>query len=799
MDCCKKKKINKLKEHIDLIKSNISNNEKPTIINKYKDTKIIEDYYPDNTKIYKRKNDVLEKIRFNITKKEVENKDKINGNDVKKKYLIETVEKYIESNNDDFKKNNEDIKKTNHHRFQRLKDDDDFYKYNNLKISHDSSNISKNDTSIISAPKKNTKKKTSDIILNNKKKDINTPRIDTKNKNVHKPIKKNSKNTIKSSQMQYKIKFLKKLIKKKDDNKIFLMMKFVLIYFKAKILMKNEELKIKTFKKVIHEKLNKEIILRLKFAFAYYKAKILEKNEELKIKALKKIIFIKITKELVLKQKYSLLYFKAKMLEKNEKLKIKVLKKIICQKINKEIVLRQKYALIYFKAKFLKKNEKKRIKSLKKIICEKLTKEKQILFKYFFKFYKNVYMEIVNSKNNHESENLNGYLKKKNNNKLFDFQEECQNCILKKNISKRNIDEENNNIINNKQLKGIIREQESFDSDDEKPKKIYGFINESNNCYLNSSLQLLTRIKDLEKQILNFNDISKENITKGKLVVEFQKIFNLINNDEKAINPNKIKRVMGKIDEKYYLNNQEDASEFISDFLDALFSETNTENKLGKIKEIKINKIDKEAYNNFCNKFYKRRGYSFLSNIFYGILRHEKLCKNCNNIIIKFNAYNMLKLPFYELLENNKDRKLDLKEIVNNYVSEYKNDNAVCRNCKQKEIYSKTSIFTLPKYLIIFFARIVDNQYLYNEINYPKKFSFNNYFDENKKTDIINKNYILECVIEHTGGIYSGHYTALCPIDKNNKCWYKFNDSSCNEKNRDPQSKNAIILLYKSI
>ena len=114
----------------------------------------------------------------------------------------------------------------------------------------------------------------------------------------------------------------------------------------------------------------------------------------------------------------------------------------------------------------------------------------------------------------------------------------------------------------------------------------------------------MTRVKVLEKQILKFYDISKENITKGKLVVEFKKIFKLINNDEKVIYPNKIKRVMGKIDEKYYINNQEDASEFISDVLDALFSETKTENKLEKIKEIKINKIDKEDYYNFCNKFY---------------------------------------------------------------------------------------------------------------------------------------------------------------------------------------------------
>ena len=779
MNCFKKKKINKINENFDLIYSDKFSNIKPKIItikNIYKDNeenKIIDCYYPDNAKIYKGINDAMNKFRSkeksNIKKIEVEHKNKINKNGVEKSY-IRKVEKSIDRNNNDtntnkflLKKNVEDNKKINHYRFKRLCDNDEFYKYNNLKMSNNNSNISSknNDLIDLKPEKKYIKKKATDRTLDKKKKNIYSSRTNNAKKN-------NSKKKIKSSEMKNKIIYLKKLIKKKDDNnKIFLKIKSAFIYFKAKMLMKNEELQNKILKKIIYEKSNKEIRLKQKLALVYYRAKILEINEELKLKALKKIIFEKKSKKFTLKQKFSLFIFKTKMIEKNEKLKIKALKRIIYEKINKE---------------------------------------KHILFKYFFKFYKKVCLEIINSKNNQRdknshygSDNLIGFLKENNNNKLFNFKEDDQNCTLKKYNNKRDIDEKNNNIINNKKLKGIIREQESFDSDDEKPKKIYGFINELNNCYLNSSLQLLTRVKDLEKQILKYNDISKENITKGKLIVEFQKILNLIKNDEKVINPNKIKRVMGKIDDKYYLNNQEDASEFISDFLDALYSETITENKLEKLKEIKINEIDEEAYNNFYNKFFKRRGYSFLSNIFYGILRHQKLCKNCKNMIIKFNAYNMLKLPIYELLENNNDTELDLKKIINNYVSEYKNDNAVCRKCNQKEIYSKTSIFSLPKYLIIFFARIVDGQYLDKEIKYPKEFRINDYFDENKKTDI-NKNYTLECVIEHTGGIYSGHYTALCLIDKNNKCWYKFNDRLCDKISREPQSKKAIILLYsKSI
>jgi ubiquitin C-terminal hydrolase len=51
-------------------------------------------------------------------------------------------------------------------------------------------------------------------------------------------------------------------------------------------------------------------------------------------------------------------------------------------------------------------------------------------------------------------------------------------------------------------------------------------------------------------------------------------------------------------------------------------------------------------------------------------------------------------------------------------------------------------------------------------------------------------------VIEHSGGAYSGHYTALCRILDN--CWYDFSDSYGYMHSQGFESKNAIILLYKA-
>jgi ubiquitin C-terminal hydrolase len=305
----------------------------------------------------------------------------------------------------------------------------------------------------------------------------------------------------------------------------------------------------------------------------------------------------------------------------------------------------------------------------------------------------------------------------------------------------------------------------------------------------------LTRVNDLKEKILNFKDINKDINTNGQLTKEFKKILYKIENDEegRVISPDKLKRVMANIDERYTKNHQEDANEFISFFLNALISETANKNKV--IDKIEVyDKNDEDAFNKFYKKFYIKKGYSFVLELFYGIIKNEKICKSCKERnFIKFSSFNVLDLPIYSLAKSNKI--LDLKEILNKYLSEYKNNGFTCIKCNANNVYTNTTIYSLPKYLILFFARIVEKEYLYNEIKYPEQFNFNEYTNNSIKIKS-NYNYKLECVIEHSGGAYSGHYTALCRILDN--CWYDFSDSYGYMHSKGFESKNAIILLYKA-
>ena len=110
-----------------------------------------------------------------------------------------------------------------------------------------------------------------------------------------------------------------------------------------------------------------------------------------------------------------------------------------------------------------------------------------------------------------------------------------------------NLDDENYNKYKNKNKVGVSShaniEKDYFenkinDFPNLSNNELYGFINSGNNCYLNSSLQLLTRIDDIKLNLLqnNFN-INYQSLTGGNLIKEFKKILSDINNNKTPIDP----------------------------------------------------------------------------------------------------------------------------------------------------------------------------------------------------------------------------------------------------------------------
>ena len=366
-------------------------------------------------------------------------------------------------------------------------------------------------------------------------------------------------------------------------------------------------------------------------------------------------------------------------------------------------------------------------------------------------------------------------------------------------------DNKNEEDINNNKCKKFNRIKaiglKNFDYEE----KYYGNkIKTGNICYMNSSIQCLFHLKDFT------DNIAKSNIKNKKPLIKAT--YDLINDMEKyneknekynqrykdVLSVEKIKNEMGKIDNRYYQNNQEDANEFISNFLEGLLDEIGDKNSLPENflpERLNItNEKELESYNKFYNRFYKSKGNSFLLDLFYVIIKNQKVCKECGKFTIKFNAYNIIELPIYEFAKNNRNKELYFIEILQKYFEKNENIDGECVFCHSNNIYELTNLYKLSKYLIFYFGRTIDDKYINNNIIFPVRYDFGNILFEKKEI----KYRITGIIYYSKMGIKCGHYTASCLCDDD---WYFFDDTYVKKIQNDIYGNygNPIILIYENI
>lgn len=329
---------------------------------------------------------------------------------------------------------------------------------------------------------------------------------------------------------------------------------------------------------------------------------------------------------------------------------------------------------------------------------------------------------------------------------------------------------------------------------DKKNKTNYNNLYLYNTCYINSSLQCLFRLDEFINNILN---CSGGNLTNASVEL-INNMRNFYKKNKKNLSVSGIKEAMVEIDNKYEENNPEDANEFISNYLNGILNETANKSKISKINQIELNdEFDKEAFTNFYNKFYKKKGSSFILDLFNGILRTRSYCKNCDTTFsIRFNAYFILELSIFDLLEKNNNESnesLKINKILENFISEKEVSNTICSICKNNT-YTKTDIYTLPKYLIIYFERNDGNDYIKNDIEVAKTINFYNFL-KNKNLEQSDYIYNLRAVIYYSFfDDKNGHYTSSCHIG--NK-WYYFDDINFeSEKNFYMYNEDYPVLLF---
>jgi len=223
---------------------------------------------------------------------------------------------------------------------------------------------------------------------------------------------------------------------------------------------------------------------------------------------------------------------------------------------------------------------------------------------------------------------------------------------------------------------------------------------------------------------------------------------------------------------------QNDAHEFLINFLDLLIKNTPV--------KFKINETDipwKKSWDNFLIN-----NSSSFTKHYHGQTKTTIKCCKCKTIKYIFEEFNSINL---NIPINTPQPLIDIfKKYLEKETQDDEDNLYYCETCKKKTVsLKKISLNILPNKLIVVLKRYTfTGTKILSEIEYPLELSI-----KESSSELI-KNYKLECIVNHNGNLFDGHYTTSINI---NGVWYFFDDESVfiiNSLNQNNPT--AYILIY---
>ena len=291
----------------------------------------------------------------------------------------------------------------------------------------------------------------------------------------------------------------------------------------------------------------------------------------------------------------------------------------------------------------------------------------------------------------------------------------------------------NNNIINSDLNNNIginnNLNQQSLGEIKTLPHKI-GLENIGQTCYMNASLQCLTNVERLSKQLLDKYFQNLINVQQHPLTFAYANLlFEFKSTNKTYITPRTFKSVLENINPLFKGNQASDAKDLIFFVIERLHQELKPpEIPQNNNEQIDYQQQELEARNanltlqRFLNEL-NNKNTSEISKTFYGITRSVMKCEGCGVSKYSFQTFNILNF----ILKKVKEYKREIlgEYLPNDYIinlidafdCENKEEHLIgenmiyCNNCKAlKNGYIKQDIYELPPVLIIVLNRGKNNK-----------------------------------------------------------------------------------------
>lgn len=328
-----------------------------------------------------------------------------------------------------------------------------------------------------------------------------------------------------------------------------------------------------------------------------------------------------------------------------------------------------------------------------------------------------------------------------------------------------------------------------------------GLCNLGNTCYINSVLQCLSHIHELNEYIhVNIDNLKVEeqddvNVT---FINEWKKLYDLMWKKNVTISPNRFIKVIQIIATKKNRDlfsgyEQNDVTEFMYFILECFHEGMkNTDHDLFNLITIHNKQLGDNKFNKYFQGKYEK-DFSIIDALFTTQYVNEFYSVQGKKLSMNYESNNVLDVP---LVSTNLIECLDNIFIDESFNEENGNQYYDDDSKSYIDAIKRHKILKPPKILIVSLKRW-NNNLRKNQriIHFEDELDIEPYLSDRTK-DQVYSTYDLFGIINHSGNIFGGHYHAFCRNE--NKKWYCFNDTNVTElKPNQIKTNKNYVLFYK--